>query len=256
MSSKEDYDAKLEVIKAIPDDRIKTPNAIPMDVYIQEAENLYQWCQVDKDVLTTCGLSWELVDDMPIRCGALREAESLWNKERFSREAAEKMWAQESPLAYDLRNELVHHFRYAFRNDSSLTVRVNAIAEGSSHADMIQDLNDLSVLGKENQELLANISFDITLLDQAAQKADEMAALLAEATRDRSDYSEVKKIRDQAHTHLKEAVDEICACGQYAFWKDEDRFKGYRSNYLRRIRLKRSAEQAKSEPEEVATNQE
>jgi len=250
MSNREDYEAKLTVVKAIEDDQIKTPNAIPVDAYLQEAENLYHWCQEDKETLTGVGLAWELVDDLPVRSGALREAESLWNRERFSHEEAEKMWAKESPLAYALRNELLHHFRFAFRNDKSLSGRVGAIADGNGHADMIQDLNDLSVLGKDNQELLTKINFDMSLLDLAAQKADEMATLLGETTRDRADYSAIKRIRDQSYTHLKEAVDEIYSHGQYLFWRSDERYKGYRSNYLRRINAKRVAKKSKTEGEE------
>ena len=245
MSTKEDYEAKFGIITAIPDDQIRTPDNIPVDVYVQEAENLYHWCQDDREVLTAKGLNWALVDDLPIRCGALREAESLWNKERFTREEAEKQWKEKSPLAYELRNTLLHHFRFAYRNDEVLLGRVKAIAEGNTNADMIQDLNDLSVLGQANLEPLVAINFDMSFLDQAAPTADEMATILAAATGDRIDTSESKKIRDQAYTHLKEVVDEVYNYGKYVFWQDDERLKGYRSHYLRRIRT-RSA----STPEE------
>jgi hypothetical protein len=46
---------------------------------------------------------------------------------------------------------------------------------------------------------LTSIGFDLTLLDLAAQKSDELRLLYAGATRDREDFSEFKKIRDQAH---------------------------------------------------------
>jgi hypothetical protein len=37
----------------------------------------------------------------------------------------------------------------------------------------------------------------------------------------------VKEMRDKAYAFMKLAVDEIRATGQYAFWRDEDRKKGY-----------------------------
>ena len=37
MNSAECYQQRLDVIKAIPDDRIKTPNSMPVKVYTQEA---------------------------------------------------------------------------------------------------------------------------------------------------------------------------------------------------------------------------
>ena len=91
MSCLEDYNTKLEVIKAIPDDQIKNPNLMPIRIYIQESENLFEWCQYDKDELTAKKLDWTLVEDLPVRCGALSEAESIWGKERYNREEAEKL---------------------------------------------------------------------------------------------------------------------------------------------------------------------
>ncbi len=243
MSTREDYETKIAVLKAIEEEQIRTPNNIPVDVYIQEAENLYHWCQTDKEELIAKGLSWELVDDLPGRSGALREAESMWVAERFTREEAARKWEKESPAAYGLRDVILQDFRFAYRKDTVLYGRVRAIAEGNSHADMIQDLNDLSVLGKENPEPLAAIKYDMSILDQAAQMADEKAALLAAVTGERADNSETKKIRDQAYTHLKEAVDEIYSYGQYVFRDNDERLKGYRSNYLRRRRNKKAAAQ-------------
>ena len=111
MSNIDDFAAKQAEIDAISADQVKSPG-LPVDVFLQEAENTVQWCQQDKDKLTAAGLDWTVVDDVPARCGALRQAESLWFKERFSREEAEKEWLEKSPLAYDLRNQLLHDFRF------------------------------------------------------------------------------------------------------------------------------------------------
>jgi hypothetical protein len=236
MSTKDDFEVKREVIEAIADDQTKIPNSIPVDVYVQEAENLFKWCQKDKDALTAVGMPWELVEDLPVRSGALREAESRWNLVRFSGEEAERMWAEKSPQAYEYRDWLLSDFRFAYREHGDLLRKLTAIADGESHADMIQDLNDLSVLGKEHPEPLTAVKFDMTRLDNAAELSDDMASLLADATTDRDEYKEAKKIRDKAFTHLKEAVDEIYEYGQYVFRRNEARRKGYRSKYLRRKR--------------------
>ena len=248
MSNLEEYNTKLEVIKAIPDDQIKPPNSIPVEIYIQEAEHLLAWCQVDKDELIVSGLDWTAVEDLPVRCGALREAESKWIKERYTREEAEQLWFLESPQGYELRNVIAHNFYYAFQDSTSLISKVNTILEGSTHAGMIQALNNFSVLGRDNQELLTNIGFDLTLLDLAAQKSDELATIYAAAYRDRENYSEIKKIRDQAFTHVKEVVDKIRKCGKFLFWRNAARLKGYRSNYLRRIRLRGAEDNNEPEP--------
>jgi hypothetical protein len=174
MSKKDDYNLKLEVIKAIPEDKIISPRSIPVNVYIQEAENVYHWCQQDKDALVATGFDWSIVEDIPVRSGALAEAESTWVMERFGQEEAQQKWKQDAPPAYNLRNLVLHHFRYAYRKDDALLGRVNAIADGSGHADMIQDLNDLSVLGKANAEPLTKINFDMNLLEQAAKMSSDL----------------------------------------------------------------------------------
>ena len=55
-------------------------------MYIQEAENLYKWCLPDKDTLVKAGLDWKIVEDLPIRAGALREAVSNWETQRFTKQ--------------------------------------------------------------------------------------------------------------------------------------------------------------------------
>ena len=44
MSSVEEYNMKLDVIKGITDDQLKETGSIPIGIYIQEAEFLYTWC--------------------------------------------------------------------------------------------------------------------------------------------------------------------------------------------------------------------
>jgi len=233
MSNSDDFAAMQAAIEALPDERLKSP-ALPIDTFLQEAENLYTWCQEDKEQLVQASLDWALVEKLPVLCGALRQAESMWFKDRFTREEAEKIWKEKSPAAYDLRNQLLHDFHFAYRNSLDLTGRVRRIAEGNGHADMIQDLNDMAELGKANSTQLNAIGFNLEQLELAASTSDEMAQLLSMATTERASDNQARIIRDKAFTLLKETVDEIRQCGQYIFWRDPQRFKGYISFYHKR----------------------
>jgi hypothetical protein len=142
--------------------------------------------------------------------------------------------AQQAPEAYDFRNDMLASLRFAYRKDGALLSRVSAIIDGGGHADMIQDLNDIAVLGRENPDPLTAIGFDLTQLDLAAQRADELANLLAEANGDKADPNYSKTIRDKAYTHLKELVDEIREAGKYVFRNDKNRLKGYSSDYWKK----------------------
>ncbi len=230
MANIDDYNVSIDAIRAIADDKAPEPT-MPVDVFLQESENLYQWSLMDVVALATIGITSEMLNALPLRAGACREAQSRWFKDRNSQLEAQRLWAEQSPLAYALRDELLHDFRYAYRNDAALLTRVSEIAEGNTHADMIQDLNDLSVLGKNNPAPLQAISFDLGKLDVAAATSDAIANLLAMANGDRASQSETKKIRDKAFAYLKESVDQIREAGKYLFWKNEKRYKGYVSKF-------------------------
>lgn len=237
--------AKLDVILSIPDKDVQTP-VMPVDIFLQEAENLYKWSLDDLEALLSVGITQSVLDDLPVRAGATREAQSRWFKDRYSQQEAQRDWSLRSPEAYDLRNELLHVFRFAYRKDPVLLGRVSNVADGSGHADMIQDLNDLAVLGKANTEPLTAIGFDLDQLDAAATAADEMADLLATANGDKAEKNESKTIRDKAYTHLKELVDEVREAGKYLFWRNPNRLKGYSSEFWRRKNSRKST----GEPEE------
>jgi len=124
------------------------------------------------------GLIWALVTSLPTLVDACREAQSLWNKARNTRQQTEQDWKDQAPAAFGLRDQLIHTFRFAFRKFNDLLARVDEIAQGHTNSDMVQDLNDLSVLGKANPDLLTTVNSDLTLLDTVADLSDRMGNLL------------------------------------------------------------------------------
>lgn len=239
-----DYEAKLPLMLAITGEQIKKPN-MPVKIFLQEAENLFHWALQDQVALSAARLDWSLVEDLPQLAGALREAESLWAQDRHEREDVLRQWDAESAQAYALRDHLLRAMSFAYRHDDVLMRRVAEIRAGNGHADMIQDLNDIALLGRQHSAPLQNIDFDLAQLQQAADTSDRMADLLAQVNGERSADNKARVVRDQAFTLLKHAVDEIRACGQYVFWDNAARRDGYFSAYLRSLR-KASAGKAKT----------
>lgn len=239
--SQEQFELKRAEIEALSNDETIIPN-MPVAVAVQEAEDLVVWCQLDKEALTKAGLDWQLAIDLPLRIGACRYAQSLWQKEYKSIEDAQKEWQLKSPEAYELRDEILHYFFHAYRKMPDLLSKVQKIAQGSSHADMVQDLSDLAVLGKAHPEPLKAISFDLTLLTKADQTSEAMANLLAQANGTRFNDNKLKIIRDKAFTYMKQAVDEIRRHGQFIFWKQPERYKGYTSRFVKQRTLKAKIE--------------
>lgn len=248
MSSTADYNELLPVFTEMKPTDALTPN-IPIDVFVQESENLYHWCTDDQNALTRVGLNWNLVISLPVRAGACRESQSLWIKERNTRQQAEQDWKDQAPAAFDLRDQLIHDYRFAFRKFDGLLARVDEIAQGDTNSDMVQDLNDLAVLGRSNGDLLGATGFDFTLIDKAADLADRMGDLLGATNGERKKDSEAMLIRDKAYTYLKQAVDEIRECGKFAFWRTPERLKGYFSEHWQKANAARAtAEKAKEQP--------
>jgi len=248
MSYIEDYNSKIDEIKKITDDQIKVPHHVTVSICITEAYDLYSWCQDDKEELIAKGLDWKIVEDLQVRRGALSVAESNWQSKQAQRRASEKIWLKKTSKGYDLKKELIHHFNYAFRKNSELKLKVKEIADKSSIDGMINGLYALSVLGLENRELLKKIGFDFTLLALAAQKSNDLEANKEMASFDSEDYLETKKIRHQAFTHLKDAVDYIRDLAKYVFWGNNGRLKGYRSNHMRNSKRKRARKTSNALP--------
>ena len=230
MSSTTDYNELLPEIQAIAPENVSTPN-MPVGVFVQEAEDLFHWSETDQAALVNAGITVEMIFTLPARSGACREAQSLWMKERNTRQEAEQNWKLAAPQAFGLRDELLHSFRYAFRKDQGLLGRVDEIALGDTNADMVQDLNDLSVLGKAHLNLVTLVGVTPEMLDRAGNMADQIGDLLGATNGERDTVSEAMIIRDKAFTFLKETVDELRNCGKYIFWRNADRLKGYNSEY-------------------------
>lgn len=149
-----------------------------------------------------------------------------------------------SAEGFELRDELLHFCRYAYRKDKALMDIVHRIAEGATNADMIQDLSELAMLGKNNPTQLEAVSLDLLKLDRAAELAEQGGLLLGKVNGDRDDNLKVDKdMRDRAFTYLKEAVDTIREAGRFLFWKEEEKAEQYASAYFRKIRENNKKEQ-------------
>ena len=235
MNGSEDLLTKRELLLAMDRESIRTPN-IPVLKFIKEAEYLSAEAQKDKEALEGVGLDWNLVLDLLVRIGALRQAESIWFKSRYKEEELEREWDTKSNQGYELRDAMLHAFRYAFGEDEQLLRRVSEIASGRTDDDMVQDLSHLAELGRDYTQLLEAIRFPLAQLEQAANLSDELGTLMALAAGERSDTSEDLDLRNRAYTHLKEAVDKIRGAGQYVFWRDAERRQHYVSMYHRETR--------------------
>lgn len=230
--SKQDYDAHKKYFMDIPHEKVKEP-FMPVSVTVQMGEDLFVWAQADKDALVKAGLDATLIEELPSRAGAVRYMQSEWKSDKNTRSDYVKKWKAESPEGYDLQAEFAHVFRFAFYNQPDLLSRVDEITANNGHADMIQDLMDYSALGKDNLPLLQGVGFDTKLLKRAEQLAGSLSETLAYNNNDKNLSNELKEQRDRAYMHLYDAIREINRVGQFVFWRNPERKKGYVNTYNR-----------------------
>ncbi|MBI9069178.1 MAG: hypothetical protein JEZ09_17915 [Salinivirgaceae bacterium] len=222
----------MALIQGIEKSKVLAPD-MPMDVFINEAGQLYDTADKDRAQLTARGLPEASIDNLPTVIDLCRTAQSDWFNDRYDKQAAEQEWTEKSPTAYELRNDLIAEFEYAFKDDAQLLARLSEIRDGASHADMVQDLSDLAVMGNKHLDLLETTFFDSSLLTKADEEAKAMGILLARATGERTDTSAQKLFRDQAYTYLRQQVDAIRRTGKFVFRKDKDHVQSYQSAYYR-----------------------
>jgi hypothetical protein len=217
----------------IPDEEVTRPK-VPVHVLVQEARDLLAWCAPDREALERTGLDWGLVESLAVRAEAAGWAQSLWIEYRESQKTAREAAKASREEARALLSELRNAMRFAYRGDSERLAVVRSAA-GGSDASLVQDLNTLAVLGRENLDPLVAVGFDAANLERAASLSDTVAGRIAEATVERQAGGwEIKAKRDRACTYLKQAVDTIRRHGRFVFQNDKHRARGYASRYQRK----------------------
>ena len=222
MSYQDDFELWQEQIEGVPLEEIKLPNQ-PIDDFAASTETLAVEAAEDRDELAAAGMDITIIDEVPPLSGALRYCQALWMSEYRAQQQAQKQWNEQSPKAYELRDGLLHHFSFAYRDDEEIKKKVMRIREGGSHADMVQDLVELAVLGQKYPDQLQSINFDVAQLEQARTLSKTMAELLAASNGAEDESNETKIRRDKAYTLLADKVSTIRKYGRYVFWKDDDK---------------------------------
>jgi len=232
MSENEVLQEMLPEIEQLNKADVKICN-IPISVAVQEAGNLHKRVSLDMDKLVELGMPAELQERLGKLRAALFAAEVNWQEQQSERSKALELWKEKSPALYELRKDIIEHLAFAFRKDERLMEQIADIDEGDTHADAIEDLARLAVLGTQNTELVQAIKYDVAKFASANAMVSEMSGVLSTANGYLYRDDERKLIRDKTYTLLKAVVDEIRDYGRFAFRNDPALAKGYTSKYVR-----------------------
>ncbi|WP_282035600.1 hypothetical protein [Saccharicrinis aurantiacus] len=204
-----------------------TRPAIGIKSFIADTELMLISVENDKTELLNAKLDWTIVIEARELTEELRLAQSEWTANSKQKSDMEQEWKTLLPKAENMREELLHHFTFAFRNDSALLSTVRAIREGDSKADLIQDLYDLDVVGNDNIAQLDNTGFNTELLDENKALSRKLKDTHEMAFGAADDNSELKFKRDAILTLLIERDKTIREYGRYVFWRNKDKREKY-----------------------------
>jgi hypothetical protein len=219
MSQRQDYEAKLAEAEALKKEDVKSPY-MKVEDFIEDSKTLSNNAFKHKEKLLTAGITEELLQELKILTSATLEAESNWSQVRETQKEAQIQWNEKKPEAVKLKRYLLKAGRYALRKDKAKQNTVDLIAAGDSNADLIQDLNDLAVLGRQNTEAFNKIGVSPDNFEKAAALAAEMLELRARANGE-NEICDERIIRDRFYTLLKEVADEVRDCARFVFYDDE-----------------------------------
>ncbi len=217
----------LPTLNAIPAASVKSPSS-SVDTFLGKCELLYTQANADRaDLLTANGFNPEYIDSLPTRISALRSAEATWQNIRYTSESSRKIWLDQSPAAFKLRDGLLLSFRYIFRKKPDVLKVVSDIADGTGNDDMLLDLSRLADLGNKHLAELQAVSFDVAKLATAAATSESLSKALADSRNESAGESVEIDIRNRAYTYCKEAVDEVLDAGKFVFHENADKCKHY-----------------------------
>ncbi|MCB8999649.1 MAG: hypothetical protein H6540_06250 [Bacteroidales bacterium] len=219
---------------------------IPVDIFVQEAIDLFYWCRTDKEVLSRAGLDWSLVEELPECVDSLVKREAVWISEFNSGKEIFREWKNADTGARTFKKELVSYFYHAFFNNKDIYSIVRRISKDKTIAGLIQSLYELAELGEKHTEKLKHVGFDPHKLDEARKMSTELSRLYARVVSFRNSEKPEMGLRNQSYLHLKAAVDEIRRVGKFALRENPERLAGYSSDFLRKKKMKQKAKKNKS----------
>ncbi len=206
MGRLEDLEAVRGDIQNVKDsDIIKL--SLPILWFLQQVQILLLRLFRNREKLESEKMDFRVLDYLMIMREACFELYSQTSMVSFPKDSHQRRWQALKEEGEMLLFDLMMAMEYAFHGYPELLSKLSFIREGSSNADFIKDLNDASVLGRENRDLIEAVGYDYQNFVHAGEMSKELGILLAEATIDKSQSPELTLQRNKALTILKNGVD-------------------------------------------------
>lgn len=207
-------------------------NSIPIACLIQEANDLYLFCNNDKKELLSEGVDWGEVERLPELLEKCNDAEVDYQLYIDSSKIETVKLKNLVLRCRKLRTSIAEKLRAIATRTNNLFA-VPSYRKNWSREELLQDLNDLAVIGKDNLEILHSYKFDLTQLDLASKLSVELSEKIVEVLVSKPSESNQKAVRDKLAQELTFLISRIRTAGKAAFIDNPLRRKVYACEYFR-----------------------
>ncbi len=189
---------------------------VPVAMIAAEARELQDaLAKYGPTILARSRLPESLITDLPLRLEALLVSESLWRSHHDATLPEGKRALKKEASA--LRAASVAAFRHFLPRDKALQAEIEAISQGSSLPALVDGLRRLSPLLAAHAASLARALLPPDAAARALHLAERLQTSSSEQRIDRPTAEEARQLRNRAYWHLRACMDEIRACGRYAY---------------------------------------
>ncbi|HEU4410458.1 MAG TPA: hypothetical protein VFS43_34705 [Polyangiaceae bacterium] len=181
-----------------------------------------------KDLLSGTKLDRKTPAELGARRKTLEEAEQarLAAREAQAPREVSRLRKESEGLVRDVTAAV----RYFLEHDERAQRRVEAIREGASDADRIDDLKRCADLLERHAEALKKADLPRGAPAICRGLASELEGAATERSADAGDAARAQALRNRAYWHLREMMDEIRAAGRYVFRHEPKRLALFRSS--------------------------
>lgn len=228
------YEENIANILSV-DDSKTVKLKMPQKNAASEGQELSIVLEEDNDALIARGMNPEFVNELPVRIAAFTYAAALYELDVQNVSDIKLKWEEKKEKGYKLKKKLITEMEFAFRNNPLALMKLKEIKNGKGHRDMLLDLLELEILGRDFPDDLNKTDFDTALLDEAKALHEEVTLSFAEMRVRDNKINETLIIRDKAYTWLKEIMDEVRAYGKFVFHDNPERQKRYISEFYHEL---------------------
>lgn len=253
MSASDAYERLMPSILELPKSSIQNPN-LPPEEKVMEGKKLKSLIERDREPLLDSGLDPEYLDSFTDRLGAYEIAEAKYIVLRNHAVGLGQQIKDLQEKLVEVRKVLLHYLTFVLKDDAVEMATIEDIKDGRTLNNKVFDIQPLIELAKNHVEELEKVKFDRAVLDDAERLYEETSRIKGLIKSLPKQEIDVKDIRNRAYTYLNEAFVKIKEHAQFVFWKDEEKLKVYKSEYLSRSHSGRG-KRKKIEMEPIAENE-